>query len=107
MQFYISCPAYEAHTTGSIARSSVVCGEIENLKRNSPWGGSLYSDSLALSRSAWLGKLIATTPSSLSGGVYHWVATHRPFLSSLFGRGSHDAIPSLQICGFSCPYRGD
>jgi predicted DCC family thiol-disulfide oxidoreductase YuxK len=45
------------------------------------------------SRSAWLGKLIATTPSSLSGGVYHWVATHRPFLSSLFGRGSHDAIP--------------
>jgi predicted DCC family thiol-disulfide oxidoreductase YuxK len=45
------------------------------------------------SRSTWLGRLIATTPSSLSGGVYHWVATHRPFLSSLFGRGSHEAIP--------------
>jgi predicted DCC family thiol-disulfide oxidoreductase YuxK len=57
-------------------------------------GVEAYAEILSLgSRSAWLGKLIATTPSGMSGGVYHWVATHRPFLSSLFGRGSHEAIP--------------
>ena len=57
-------------------------------------GVEAYIQILSLgSRSAWLGRLIATTPSGLSGGVYHWVATRRPFLSSLLGRGSHDAIP--------------
>ena len=63
-------------------------------RRGTYLGVEAYIQILSLgSRAAWLGRLIASTPSSLSGGVYHWVATHRPFLSSLFGRGSHEAIP--------------
>jgi predicted DCC family thiol-disulfide oxidoreductase YuxK len=42
---------------------------------------------------AWPSKLLTLTPRVLSENVYQWVATHRPFMSRLLGRGSRDAIP--------------
>ena len=32
-------------------------------------------------------------PRAVSGGVYNWIAGHRPFMSSILGRGSRTAIP--------------
>ena len=57
-------------------------------------GVDAYIQILSLgSRWAWLGRIIAIVPPGLSEGFYRWVGTHRPLLSSLLGRRSHEAIP--------------
>ncbi len=42
---------------------------------------------------SWLSRAVASVPTAVSGGVYDWVAGHRPFMSSILGRGSRTAIP--------------
>ncbi len=57
-------------------------------------GVRAYIEILSLGPSlSWLGRAIAAMPAPVSGGVYDWVAGHRPFMSSILGRGSRTAIP--------------
>jgi predicted DCC family thiol-disulfide oxidoreductase YuxK len=57
-------------------------------------GVQAYVKILALGpRWSRLSKLVALTPPTVSGSVYHWIASHRPLMSRLLGRGSRDAIP--------------
>ena len=72
-----------AYTFGFVTRGGVTLGV------------DAYAQILSLGPGlSWLSRMIAAVPRPVSGSVYDWVANHRPFMSSILGRGSRTAIPA-------------
>jgi predicted DCC family thiol-disulfide oxidoreductase YuxK len=46
------------------------------------------------SRTAWLGRVVAMVPHIISDSVYNWTGSHRPLMSSLWGKRHRHPIPS-------------